>query len=118
MAKYLVLIYGSEQEWDAQTPEELKAKEAGHIAFSRAVGGGRLSGEELESVTTATTLRASEGGAPIVTDGPFMDTKEALGGFYIVDVPDLDAAVALAEMLPELRERHGAVEVRPIVDHG
>lgn len=59
MAKYLVLIYGSEQEWDAQTPEELSAKEAGHIAFSRAAGAGRLSGEELESARSATTLRAS-----------------------------------------------------------
>ncbi|NUR81449.1 MAG: hypothetical protein HOQ21_13520 [Dermatophilaceae bacterium] len=86
MAKYLVLIYGSEQEWDAQTPEELSAKEAGHIAFSRAAGAGRLSGEELESATSATTLRASRDGAPVVTDGPFMETKEALGGFYIVDV--------------------------------
>ena len=118
MAKYLVLIYGSEQEWDAQTPEELEAKEAGHIAFSRAAGAGRLSGEELESATTATTLRASGGATPVVTDGPFLETKEALGGFYVVDVPDLDAAVALARMLPELQERHGAVEVRPIVDHG
>jgi hypothetical protein len=118
MAKYLILIYGSEQEWNAQTPDELDAKEAGHRAFSAAAGTGRLSGEELESVTTATTLRASGGDTPIVTDGPFMETKEALGGFYIVDVPDLDAAVALARMLPELHERHGAVEVRPIVDHG
>ena len=118
MAKYLVLIYGSEQEWDAQSPEELEAKEAGHIAFSQAAGAGRLSGEELESATTATTLRASGNGTPLVTDGPFMETKEALGGLYIVDVPDLDAAVGLARMLPELREKHGAVEVRPIVDHG
>ena len=118
MAKYLVLIYGSEQEWDAQTPAELEAKEAGHIAFSRSAGPGRLSGEELAAATTATTLRASGGGTPVVTDGPFMETKEALGGFYIVDVADLDAAVALARLLPELREQHGAVEVRPIVDHG
>ena len=53
-----------------------------------------------------------------MTDGPFMETKEALGGFYLVDVPDLDAAVAAARLLPELREQHGAIEVRPIVDHG
>lgn len=118
MAKYLILIYGSEQEWDAQTPEQLEAKEAGHMAFSAAAGAGRLSGEELESAATATTLRASGGDAPLVTDGPFMETKEALGGFYVVDAPDLDAALALARTLPELREQHGAIEVRPIVDHG
>jgi len=117
MAKYLILIYGSEQEWDAQTPEELAAKEAGHIAFSAAAGSGRLTGEELESVATATTLRAS-GAEPTVTDGPFMETKEALGGFYVVDAEDLDAAIRLARMLPELGEQYGAVEVRPIVDHG
>lgn len=118
MATYLVLVYGSEQEWDAQMPEELKAKESAHIAFSTAAGAGRLSGAELESTTTATTLRASGGDTPGVTDGPFMETKEAFGGFYIVDVPDLAAAVTLARMLPELREQHGAVEVRPLVDHG
>ena len=117
MAKYLILIYGSEQEWDAQTPAELAAKEAGHIAFSTAAGSGRLTGEELESVATATTLRAS-GAEPTVTDGPFMETKEALGGFYVVDAEDLDAAIRLARMLPELGEQYGAVEVRPIVDHG
>jgi hypothetical protein len=118
MARYLILIHGSEQEWDAQTPEELAAKEAGHIAFSAAAAPGRLYGAELESVTTATTLRASGGDSPIITDGPFLETKEALGGFYVVEAPDLDAAVALAALLPELREQHGAIEVRPIVDHG
>ncbi len=92
MAKYLVLIYGSEQEWDAQTPAELEAKGAGHIAFSRAAGRRASAAvRSSQSATTATTLRASGGGTPVVTDGPFMETKEALGGFYIVDVPDLDA---------------------------
>lgn len=114
MAKYLILIYGSEQEWDAMGPDELDAKGKAHGDFAAAAGSGLLSGAELESVTTATTLRASGGEAPTVTDGPFMETKEALGGFYVVDVHDLDAAVALASRLPELRERHGAVEVRPI----
>jgi hypothetical protein len=118
MARYLVLIYGSEQEWEAQTSDQLEAKEAAHVAFSTAAGPAGLSGAQLESVSTATTLRAAGGDAPVVTDGPFMETKEALGGFYVLDVPDLDAAVALARMLPELREQHGAVEVRPIVDHG
>ena len=118
MAKYLVLIYGSEQEWDAQTPAELEAKGAAHAAFRAAVGDGYRLGAELESVTTATTLRAAGGDTPAVTDGPFMETKEALGGFYLVDAPDLDAAIRLARMLPELGEQYGAVEVRPIVDHG
>jgi hypothetical protein len=114
MAKYLILIYGSEQEWDAMGPEDLSVKGSAHGAFAAAAGARLVSGAELESVSTATTLRASGGEAPTVTDGPFMETKEALGGFYVVDVPDLDAAVALASRLPELRERHGAVEVRPI----
>lgn len=118
MAKYLILIYGSEQEWDAMPPAELDAKGKAHGAFAEAAGSGLLSGAELESVTTATTLHASAGETPAVTDGPFLETKEVLGGFYVVDVPDLDAAVALAARLPELRERHGAVEVRPIHENG
>jgi hypothetical protein len=118
MAKYLILIYGSEQEWDAQTTDQLESKEAAHVAFSAAAGPGRLTGAELESVRTATTLRASGGDTPTITDGPFLETKEALGGFYVIEAPDLDAAVALAGLLPELREQHGAIEVRPIVDHG
>ena len=114
MAKYLILIYGDEQRWDAETEQELRAKDEGHRAFNAAAGARVLGGQELESSSTATTLR----GGGLITDGPFLESKEALGGFYVIEAADLDAAIALAELLPELSSGHGGVEIRPIVDHG
>jgi hypothetical protein len=116
MAKYLILIYGDEQRWDAETADDRAAKQAGHAAFVRAAGPGLVTGHELEASSTATTLRSSTGAAPTPTDGPFLETKEAIGGFYVIEAPDLDAALALAARLPELTAGHGGVEVRPIVD--
>ncbi|MGI5241475.1 YciI family protein [Dactylosporangium sp. CA-139066] len=117
MAKYLILIYGDEQRWDAETEAERAAKDAAHGAFRDAAGAGLLGGHELEAASTATTLRSAAGAAPTPTDGPFLETKEAIGGFYVLEAPDLDAALALAARLPELASGHGGVEVRPIVDH-
>ena len=114
MAKYLILIYGDEQRWDAETEQELRAKDEGHRAFNAAAGARVLGGQELESSSTATTLR----GGGLITDGPFLESKEALGGFYVIEAADLDAAIALAGLLPELSSGHGGVEIRPIVDHG
>jgi hypothetical protein len=75
-------------------------------------------GAELQPPTTATTVKASEnGGQPVVVDGPFSEAKESVGGFSIIDVPDLDAAIALARTWPSLTFPGVAVEVRPIVDH-
>ncbi|GAB3826002.1 YciI family protein [Dactylosporangium cerinum] len=114
MAKYLVLIYGDEQRWDAETDAERAAKGDGHRAFNAAGGSGVLGGHELEASSTATTLR----GGGLITDGPFLESKEALGGFYVIEAADLDAAISLAGLLPELSSGHGGVEIRPIVDHG
>ena len=117
MAKYLILIYGDEQEWDAQTDEQTDAKGEAHGAFSRAAGDGRLAGSDLAPVATATTLRPGTNGTPIITDGPFLETKEVLGGFYLIEAPDLDVAISLASRLPELHEQHSAIEVRPLAVH-
>ncbi|HYN96542.1 MAG TPA: YciI family protein [Pilimelia sp.] len=95
--------------------EEMFTWFAEHGAAGRIVN----AGAELQPVTTATTVRTGEAGtAPVVVDGPFLETKEVIGGFCIVDVPDLDAAVALASTWPGLQVGNTAVEVRPIVDHG
>ena len=74
-----------------------------------------LGGEALDSVATATTVRVVDG-QTITTDGPFAETKETLGGFYLVEAADLDEAIAYAAMIPGAR--HGCIEVRPVWDYG
>jgi hypothetical protein len=117
MAKYLVLIYGDEQEWAAESPAEQERKHEGHRQFVAAAGERIIGGHQLLPPETATTLRqGAEPGRPLVTDGPFLETKEGLGGYYLLEADDLDAALALARRLPELAVAHTAVEVRPILE--
>ena len=116
MAKYLFLIYGDEQTWETMSAQERKELEAGHGAFVGAAGEAVIAGHELLPAATATTLRAGAGGRPTPTDGPFLETKEVLGGYYLVEAPDLDAAVALAAKLPEVSATHSGVEIRPVRD--
>ncbi|WP_250007344.1 YciI family protein [Actinoplanes sp. M2I2] len=113
MAKYTLLIYGDPAQWEAMSDEERKAHEATHLEFMAAAGDRILGGEELEPVMTATTLRGS-----VTSDGPFLETKEALGGFYLLEAADLDEVLALARLLPEVRAGHSGVEIRPVIDHG
>jgi hypothetical protein len=96
-----------------QAYKEVFAWFAEHGAAGRIAGGGA----ELQGVHTATTVRHGEEG-PVVVDGPFSEAKEVIGGFTIVDVPDLDAALEMARSWPLLRYAGQSVEVRPIVDHG
>jgi hypothetical protein len=110
MAKYLLLIYGDEQEWADSGPEERARIEAGHRRFTAAAGAAVVGGHELMPPTTATTLRLG----PTVTDGPFLETKEVLGGFYVLEAADLDAAISLAGLLPEVAAGHSGVEIRPV----
>jgi hypothetical protein len=118
MAKYMLLIYGDSQQWEAMTPEESAAHMAAHEAFSAAAGSRILGGEELMPAPVATTMRGGFDGGPVLTDGPFLETKEALGGFYLIEAADLDEGMALAALLPEVRPGHSGVEIRPVVDHG
>ena len=115
MAKYLALIYGNQQRWDSMTPEEEQRIDHGHARFNTQNGSAVLFGTALESTATATSLRAgSEPGRPLITDGPFLETKEVIGGFYLLEAPDLDAAIGLAQQLPEVSEDHSGVEIRPL----
>ena len=114
--KYVLLFVGTmedQEKWDAQTREEAMASYAGagewFMKYSKA--GKIVGGEELQGPTTATTVRV-ENGRPIITDGPFIESKEVIGGFAVVDVADLDEALAMAKDWPG-----GPVEVRPVVDH-
>jgi hypothetical protein len=74
-------------------------------------------GAHLQPATTATTVRSGDG-APVVVDGPFSEAKEVVGGFTVIDVPDLDAALAMARTWPPLKFPGVSVEVRPVVEHG
>lgn len=74
-----------------------------------------VSGESLADLVTATTVRVGGDGTPVVTDGPFAETREVLGGFYVIDVPDLDAALDWAARCPGARG-DGSVVVRPVAD--
>ena len=119
MAKFLLLIYGNEQRWDAMSADEWRAHDAAHVAFSAAAGARIINGEQLESPSKARTVRRRHQTRPAAaTDGPFMETKEILGGYYLVEAENLDEVEALAALLPEAQADHSGVEIRPVVDHG
>jgi hypothetical protein len=115
MAKYLVLIYGDEQAW-AEAPEAWhEANARAHGVFHAAAGSAIVSANELDPIARAVSVRRGPRGGPSATDGPFADTKEVIGGYYVLEAPDLAEAVRLAGQLPEATASHGGVEVRPIV---
>jgi hypothetical protein len=115
--KYVLLFGGTmeeQKEWDAQTREQMMAAYAKvEVWFEENTRNGKIvSAEELSWPDTATTV-TFKNGKTIVTDGPFIEAKEVIGGFAVVEVKDLDEALALAKSWPG----GSAVEVRPIVDH-
>ncbi len=112
--QYLLLIY-SEENGRAEMPEEaLQAMYAEYGALTESLrsSGQLVSGDELQPTSTATTVRVRDG-ETLVTDGPFAETKEQLGGYYLVDCASLDEALEIAARIPSAR--HGSVEVRPVV---
>ncbi len=111
MAKYMLLIYEDEAGWADAGPEVLDQVLGGHRGFVEANHGAIQGGDALEPTGTATSLRRQRAGAFTVTDGAFAETKEALGGYYLVDAANLDDAIALAEQIPA---PFGGVEVRPV----
>lgn len=117
MARYFIAISGDEQRWDAMTAEDWDVIDEGHRRFRERAGSSILADGQLEGRRDWTTVRAAADGTPTVVDGPFAETKEMLGGFYLVDVPTKADAVALAELLGEARADHSGVEVIPLVVH-
>lgn len=119
MAKYLILIYGNEQRWESRVPAERREIDNGHREFRATAGAAVLASGELEPSGAATTLRGyDDDHVPVITDGPYAETKEVLGGFYLVEASDLDQALSWAGLLAEVGHEHSGVEVRPLVDHG
>ena len=96
MAKYLILIYGDEREWAAMSAPQRQQLAEGHRALAAAAGAAVLDAQELEPASVATTLRTDAAGRLTTTDGPFLETKEAVGGYYLVEAGDLDEVMALA----------------------
>ncbi len=110
MAQYVVLIYESESDYANAAPEVYGQIMDAHNRFAEKVidrGGKIAGGNALQGTDTATSIRGD-----VVTDGPFVETKEALGGFYLLEADDLDQAIKMAKMVPA---RFGGVEVRPVM---
>jgi hypothetical protein len=116
MAKYMLLIYGDEKTWEAGTEADREELMAGHRSFARTAGTAILAGHELAPTTTATTVHGDADGRRSLTDGPFLESKEVLGGYYLIEAADLDTAIKLAGQLPEVAHSHSGVEIRPIVE--
>ena len=110
--KYMLLIYADENAWTDNERQRcyVESTELTHDLDSR---GQYVSANPLQPVATATSVRVRDG-KPIVTDGPFAETREQLGGYFLVDAKDLNEAIAIAGRIPGARK--GTVEVRPIVE--
>ena len=109
--KYMLLLVRNDEAWESLSDAERHYEAISRWWMEHARAGHVVGGYELQPARTATTVRWQDG-KPVITDGPFMETKETIGGYGIVDVPDLDAALAIARTWPA---RDHAVEIRPIV---
>jgi hypothetical protein len=112
--RYMILIYGKESDWESISPERAGEIMNAYFAYTEKLkaAGVYISGDELNSVTTAKSVRG-EGGTSVV-DGPFVDTKEALGGYYLIDCATEEEALNWAKQAPTMMH-NGGVELRPVV---
>jgi hypothetical protein len=111
--KYMLLIFGNESEARAISKPELAERIAAYRAYTDAMqqAGVLLASDRLQPVESATTVRVASGKTNVL-NGPYAETREQLGGYYMIDVPDLDAALSWAARCPGAG--HGAIEVRPV----
>jgi hypothetical protein len=114
--KYLLTLYGDEAQDLDRTPEKAQAAMAAWDRFTTETkdAGAFLGGEGLQPSETATTVTIQEAGTPIVSDGPFVESKEQLGGYYLLECANLDEALEWAKKIPM---PSGSVEVRPVIDY-
>jgi hypothetical protein len=112
--QYMLLIYDNEKVWQAMSDKERNAYMGEYFAVTEEIkkNGKLIAGDALQSISTATTVRVREG-KRLTTDGPFAETKEQLGGYYLVNAKDLDEAMAIAAKIPSARV--GSIEVRPVM---
>jgi hypothetical protein len=111
--QYVLLIYANEAGWSKLTKDEQDKGVAAYRAYTEALkqAGALVGANRLQPSTAATTVRIADGKSQVL-DGPYSDSKEQLGGYYVIDVADLDAALSWASRCPAAS--HGTVEVRPI----
>ena len=111
--QYLLLLHADEAGFSSMTPEQQQQGMAAYMAYSQALieADAMKGSNRLQPVATATTVRVVDGKTQVI-DGPFADSKEQLGGYFLIDVPDLDAALSWAARCPGAS--HGIIEVRPI----
>jgi hypothetical protein len=114
--QYLLLIYNDEEAWSSLSEDERQAihREYGRLTGDLRAQGKLVGGDELRPVATATSVRVRKDDT-IVTDGPFAETKETLGGYYLIEAEGLDEAIDWAARIPA--GRTGTIEIRPTVDH-
>ena len=112
--QYMLLIYGDEKHWMKMPESDMKAMYAAYGTFTKDVmdAGIMRGGSELAPIANATTVRVRNA-KTVTTDGPFAETKEQLGGYYIIDVPNLDDAIKWAAKIPSAP--FGSIEIRPLV---
>jgi hypothetical protein len=112
--QYMLLIYGDQNGWQSRTEEENNQLMQDYYQFTEDLqkSGSMVAGDALEPTQTATTVRVRND-ETLTTDGPFAETKEQLGGYYILDVGSLDEALEWAAKIPGAK--HGSVEVRPVM---
>jgi hypothetical protein len=111
--QYLLMLYSEEAQWSKMTPAQQQEGAAAYGAYTEALkkAGALVGSNRLQPSSSATTVRVEKGKSQVL-DGPFVDSKEQVGGYYLIDVPDLDAALSWAARCPGAG--HGTIEVRPI----
>ncbi|HEY1578545.1 MAG TPA: YciI family protein [Terracidiphilus sp.] len=111
--QYLLTLYSDESMWPKMTPEQQKQGYAAYMAYTEALkqANAFVGSNRLRPASSATTVRTTDGKTQVL-DGPYADTKEQLGGYFLIDVPDLDSALSWAARCPG--SQHGTIEVRPV----
>jgi len=111
--QYLLMLYSDESQWNELTPQQQEQGLAAYMAYGEALrkAGVFINSNRLRPRGDATTVRVVDGKTQVL-DGPYADSKEQIGGYYLIDVPDLDAAIQWAARCPGAS--HGTVEVRPV----
>jgi hypothetical protein len=112
--QYICLIYDDEKVWQGMSEDERNAVFGEYGTFTESIQGSghMVAGDALQPTSTATTVRVRNG-ETLVTDGPFAETKEQLGGYYVIEAKDADEALAIAARIPSAR--YGSIEVRPVM---